>query len=70
MGVMAVEMEAAALYMTAARCGKNALAVCTVSDHLLTGENTTAEERSRTFTDMIRLALDTAAALDGGRTAG
>ena len=63
-------MEAAALYMTAARCGKNALAVCTVSDHLLTGENTTAEERSRTFTDMIRLALDTAAALDGGRTAG
>ena len=70
MGVMAVEMEAAALYMTAARCGKNALAVCTVSDHLLTGENTTAEERSRTFTDMIRLALDTAAAPDGGRTAG
>ena len=64
MGVLAVEMEAAALYMTAARCRKRALAICTVSDHLLTGEQTTAEERQNSFTDMIRLALDTAAALD------
>ncbi len=63
MGVLGVEMEAAALYMNAARCGKNALAICTVSDHLLTGEATTAEERQTTFTDMMRLALETAKAL-------
>lgn len=60
MGVMAVEMEAAALYMNAARCGKNALAVCTISDHILTGESTTAEERQNTFTDMMKLSLETA----------
>ena len=60
MGVMAVEMEAAALYMTASRLGKNALAICTVSDHLLTGEATSSEERQKTFTDMIRLALEVA----------
>ena len=46
MGVMAVEMEAAALYMNAARAGKHALAICTVSDHLLRNENCTAEELS------------------------
>ncbi|MCI8610539.1 MAG: purine-nucleoside phosphorylase [Clostridiales bacterium] len=61
MGVLAVEMEAAALYMNAARAGKHGLALCTVSDHLLTGEATTAKERQTSFTDMIRLALDTAA---------
>ena len=60
MGVMAVEMEAAALYMNAARCGKNALAICTVSDHLLTGECTTSEERQNSFTQMMELALETA----------
>ncbi len=60
MGVLAVEMEAAALYMTAARSGKNALAICTVSDHLLTGEATSAEERQTSFTDMMTLALKTA----------
>lgn len=60
MGVMAVEMEAAALYMNAARAGKNALAICTISDHLLTGEATTAQERQNSFTDMMRLALETA----------
>lgn len=60
MGVMAVEMEAAALYMNAARARKNALAICTVSDHILTGEATTAEERQNTFTDMMKLALETA----------
>ncbi len=64
MGVLAVEMEAAALYVTAARCGKNALAICTVSDHLLTGEATTAEERQTSFTDMMTLALKTAKKLD------
>lgn len=60
MGVLAVEMEAAALYMNAARAGKHALAICTVSDHLLTGEATSAEERQTSFTDMMRLALETA----------
>ena len=60
MGVMAVEMEAAALYMNAARSGKNALAICTISDHILTGESTTAKERQTTFTDMMKLALETA----------
>lgn len=60
MGVLAVEMEAAALYMTASRLGKNALAICTISDHLLTGEATTSEERQKTFTDMITLALEVA----------
>ncbi|MEA4965143.1 MAG: purine-nucleoside phosphorylase [Oscillospiraceae bacterium] len=64
MGVMAVEMEAAALYMNAARCGGEALAICTISDHILTGEKTTAEERQNTFTQMMRLALETAAALE------
>lgn len=63
MGVMAVEMESAALYMNAARLGKNALAICTVSDHILTGEATTAEERQTSFTDMMRMALETAVRL-------
>ena len=60
MGVMAVEMEAAALYMNAARSDKRALAILTVSDNIVTGESTTAEERQTTFTDMIELALNTA----------
>ena len=64
MGVMAIEMEAAALYMNAARCGKQALAMCTVSDHIITGEATTAEERQTSFTPMMELALKTAKALD------
>ena len=73
MGVMAVEMEAAGLYMNAARAGKNALAICTVSDHLVTGEATTAEERQTTFTAMMEGALETAAALHekaGGESGG
>jgi purine-nucleoside phosphorylase len=64
MGVLAVEMEAAALYMNAARAGKRALAICTISDSLVTGEATTAEERQSSFTEMITLALDTAVAMD------
>lgn len=64
MGVMAIEMEAAALYMNAARCGKRALAVCTVSDHILTGEVTTSEERQNSFTQMMELALETAVRLE------
>ncbi len=64
MGVMAVEMEAAALYMNAARAGKRALAICTISDHLLTGELTTAEERQNSFTQMMTVALETALAME------
>ena len=64
MGVMAVEMEAAGLYMNAARAGKRALAICTISDHLLTGEATSAEERQNSFTQMMEIALETAIALD------
>ena len=65
MGIMAVEMEAAALYLNAARCGKNALAICTVSDHLITGEETTAKERQTSFTAMMELALKTAVKAEG-----
>ena len=57
MGVLAVEMEAAALYMNAARAGKRALAICTISDSLLTGEFLSSSERSTSFTDMIAVAL-------------
>ncbi len=60
MGVLAVEMESAALYMNAARAGKRALGIFTVSDHLVTGEATTAQERQNTFTDMMKLSLETA----------
>lgn len=63
MGVMAIEMEAAALYMNAARCGKKALAICTVSDHILTGEATSAMERQESFTQMMELALKAAVKL-------
>ncbi len=61
MGVLAVEMEAAALYYTAAYLGKKALAICTISDCLFTGEETTPEERQSTFTQMMHLALGVAA---------
>ena len=57
MGVLAVEMEASALYMNAARAGKRALVILTVSDHILTGEVTTAEERQTTFTHMMDVAF-------------
>ena len=57
MGVLAVEMEIAALYMNAARSGKKALGICTISDHILTGEATTAEERQNTFTKMMDVAF-------------
>lgn len=64
MGVMCIEMEAAALYMNAARCGKNALAIFTISDHILTGEATNAEERQTSFTQMMEIALDTAVKME------
>ena len=57
MGVLAVEMEAAALYMNAARCGARALCICTISDSLVTGEATTAEERQLGFTKMMDVAF-------------
>jgi len=57
MGVLAVEMEISALYMNAARSGNRALGICTISDHILTGENTTAEQRQTTFTHMMDVAL-------------
>ena len=60
LGALAVEMEAAALYMNAARYGKRALAICTISDHILTGEATSAEERQNTFNEMMELALEVA----------
>ena len=58
MGVMAVEMEAAALYMNAARAGKRALCMLTISDHLYKNEKLSAEERQIGFDDMIQIALD------------
>ena len=61
MGVLGVEMEAAALYMNAAYAGKRALAICTVSDHLLTGEAVDAEARQNSFTEMMKVALNVAA---------
>ena len=60
LGTLAVEMEAAALYLNAAAAGKRALAVCTVSDSLVTGEATTSEERQNTFCEMIELSLSLA----------
>ena len=60
MGVLGVEMEAAALYMNAAYAGKRALAICTVSDHLLTGEALDADARQNSFTDMMEIALGVA----------
>jgi purine-nucleoside phosphorylase len=60
MGVLCVEMEAAALYMNAARTGKNALAICTISDSIVTGEATTAEERQTSFNNMMKIALEIA----------
>jgi purine-nucleoside phosphorylase len=62
-GCLAVEMEAAALYTLAAKFGVDALGIMTVSDHLVTGEVTTAEERQKTFTNMIEVALETVISL-------
>lgn len=59
-GVLAVEMESAALYTLAAKFGRKALSVLTVSDHIITGEATTSEERQTTFNDMIVVALEAA----------
>lgn len=58
LGVLAVEMEAAALYINAAKFGKQALAICTISDKIFENEACTAEEREKSFTDMMKLALN------------
>lgn len=60
MGVLCVEMEAAALYMNAARAGKNALCILTISDHLYTGESLSAEDRQISFREMMEIALELA----------
>ncbi|MCZ8521955.1 MULTISPECIES: purine-nucleoside phosphorylase [Paenibacillus] len=62
-GILGVEMETTALYTLAAKHGVNALTILTVSDHLITGEETTAAERQSTFNDMMVVALDTAVSL-------
>lgn len=60
MGVLAVEMEAAALYMNAAKAGKKALCMLTISDHLYTGESLSAEDRQLGFGKMMEIALELA----------
>ncbi len=60
MNILAVEMEAAALYMIAARAGKKALCMLTISDHVFTGEALSAEDRQLTFRDMMEIALEIA----------
>ncbi|MBF8999308.1 purine-nucleoside phosphorylase [Vibrio nitrifigilis] len=57
-GIVGVEMEAAGIYGVAAEYGAKALTICTVSDHIKTGEQTTSEERQNTFNDMIEIALE------------
>jgi purine-nucleoside phosphorylase len=59
-GVLAVEMEASALYTLAAKFDRKALAICTVSDHIVTGEETSAQEREQTFGSMVEIALEAA----------
>jgi len=60
MGLLAVEMETAGLYLTAARAGKQALSILTISDLVFTGEGLTADERQNSFTEMMEIALETA----------
>ena len=60
LGVLAVEMEAAALYLNAAEAGKNALAICSISDSLVTGEELSAAERQESFREMMELGLSLA----------
>ena len=63
LGILGVEMEAAALYMNAAYAKKRALAICTVSDHLFTGEALSSADRQSSFTEMMEIALNTAVVL-------
>ena len=63
MGILGIEMEAAALYMNAAAAGKRALAICTVSDHIMRGEALDADARQTSFTDMMNIALNVAVSM-------
>ena len=63
MGILGIEMEAAALYMNAAAAGKRALAICTVSDHIMRGEALDADSRQTSFTDMMNIALNVAVSM-------
>ena len=63
-GILAIEMEAAGLYMVAAKTGKKALAICSISDNLVTGEELSSDDRVTTFRDMVVIALETAAAMN------
>ena len=65
MGALAVEQESTALYLNAARQGKRALVICTIADHMVTGEKATPEERQNTFTQMMEIALETAVKMEG-----
>ena len=65
---MSFKYATAALYMNAARYGKNALAICTISDHVLTGEGLSAQDRQASFTQMMEVALETACVLDRERS--
>ncbi|WP_063593874.1 purine-nucleoside phosphorylase [Peribacillus frigoritolerans] len=58
--ILAIEMESAALYTLAAKFGRQALSVLTISDHILTGEETSADERQSTFNEMVEVALEAA----------
>ena len=58
MGILGIEMEAAGLFGCAAECGKRALAICTVSDQIRTGQTTTSDERQTSFNDMIHVTLE------------
>ena len=69
MGMLAVEMETAALYMNAAKAGKRALAICTISDHLLMGEKLDSQERQTGLRQMIELSLEVAAQLAADQSA-
>ena len=60
MGVLAVEMEANDLYLTAAKLGKNALCICTISDEILTGNELSSDDRETDFSEMITTALEIA----------
>ena len=64
MGVMALEMEAAALYLNAARYGKRALCICTISDHVLKGVETTSQQRQNSLAQRMKIALDVAKAME------
>jgi len=60
MGILAVEMETAGLYLTAAKAGKQALSILTISDLVFTGEGLTSDERQNSFTEMMEIALEAA----------